>query len=214
MGNADPSVNIELGVFHMNGASGMKSAAALSLLDAGPFGAVEIAVGASDAAVGGRSKSKRDTLAALALASCRDMNASLKKASQDWSSPVDALKHVIRAYSNFAKRFPARYRLMRSPGDMGRQGELAPEVRRTVQIVVRLVQAAQQSGELIHGDPETFAALIVGAMHGQADLDRPGAGLSMGELPPLLLLELLGEKSGGRSAPHFERFFGSLRMIG
>jgi AcrR family transcriptional regulator len=182
--------------------------------DAAPFRAVETLVGVSDAAVSRRSKNKRDILAALALASFRDMNASVEKASQDWPSPFDALKHVIRVYSIFTKRFPARYRLMRSAEDIGQEGELASEVRRTVRTVARLVQTAQQAGQLKDGDPDKFAALIVGAMHGQADLDRSGTGLTAGKLPPLLLLELIAEKSGGRSARRFAHDFGSPRILG
>src|SRR5271166_6588970 len=196
----------------MNGASGVRAVSVLRSPQEGgpddvPFRAVETATGASDAAVSRRSKNKRDILAALGLASFKHLNASLEKASQDWSSPIDALKHVIETYSNFTKRFTARYRLL------GQEGELASEVRRTVQTVARLVQAAQQAGELTDGDSDTFAALIVGAMHGQADLDRSATRQNGGKLPPLLLLELIAEKSGRRDAQRFADFFGSLRII-
>jgi Tetracyclin repressor-like, C-terminal domain len=161
-----------------------------------------------------------DRSEALALASYRIMNAALEKASRDWSSPIEALRHAIRAYSIYARRF----RLILDHPDVGREnGELVMEIRRTVLTVARLVRAAQQAGRLRDGDPEEFAALFVGAAHGQADLELSGASPSDAELLPLLLLDLLARKSGGADAEDadarradahaFERSLGPARTL-
>lgn len=158
------------------------------------------------------SRSGPNVAAVLAAsASLRDLNAALKKTSQDWSSPFEALKLAIQAYSSFTRRFPASYLIMLSKVDNGREGELASEVRRTVSTVACLVQAAQQAGELKDGDPDQLAALIVAEVFSHGDLDHSRKGLSVGKLPPLLLLELLAEKSRVRTPRHFEHFFGSLQ---
>ncbi len=119
------------------------------------------------------------------------MNAALERASRDWSSPIEALRHAIRAYSNDVRRFQ---HILDEPGIGGQKGELAMEMRRTVLTVARLVWAAQRAGDLKDGEPEEMAALIVGATHGQADL-----ALSEGELLPLLLLDLFARKSGAKA---------------
>jgi hypothetical protein len=125
------------------------------------------------------------------------MNAALEKASRDWSSPIEALRHSIRAYFIYVRRF----RLMLDDLDVRREkSELAMEMRRTVLTVARLVRAAQQTGDLKQGDPEEIAALFVGATHGQADLEPSGVSLGDAELLPLLLLDLLARKSGGADA--------------
>jgi len=131
-----------------------------------------------------------DHLEALALASCRIMNAALENASRDWSSAVEALRHAVRAYSTYARRF----RLILDEPDIGQKSELAIEMRRTVLTVARLVRAAQQAGDLKDGDSEEIAALIVGASHAQADFSA-----SVGEHLPLLLLDLL-RRAGGADA--------------
>jgi Tetracyclin repressor-like, C-terminal domain len=145
--------------------------------------------------------SETDRLEALALASCRRMNAMLERASRDWSSPIAALRHAIRAYSTYAGRFPARFRLILEEPDIARQnGESAMEMRRAFLTIARLVQAAQQAGDLMDGDPTEIAALIIGATHGQADLDFAGVSGGVGESMPLLLLDLLGREAEGADA--------------
>ena len=161
----------------------------------------------------------RDRLQALALASCRIMNAALEKASRDWSSPIEALRHAVRAYSAYVWRF----RLILDAPDVGQKGELAMEIRRTVLSVAGLLRAAQQAGDLKDGDPEEIAALIVGAIHGQTDLEFPGVSESGGELLPLLLIDLVATKSGGvdvedadgrhADAHDFQRSFALLRTL-
>ena len=161
-----------------------------------------------------------DHLEALALAGCRIMNAALEKASRDWSSPIEALKHAIRAYFIYARRF----RTILDNVAVGRQkSELAMEMRRAVLTVARLVRAAQQTGDLEDGDSEEIAALFVGATHGQADLELSGMDGSVGELLPLLLLDLLARKSVGADAEgadarhadahDFDRSIGLLRTL-
>lgn len=119
------------------------------------------------------------------------MNAALERASWDWSSPIEALRHAIRTYSNDIRRFQL---ILNEPNIGGQKGELAMEMRRTVLTVARLVWTAQRAGDLKDGEPEEMAALIVGATHGQADL-----ALSEGELLPLLLLDLFARKSGAKA---------------
>ncbi len=182
-------------------------------LDAVPLPAAQKMAGVPQAAGGGRFDDRRDGLADLALANFMAMNAAVEKLRLHGSSAVEVLKFVIQTYHESIMRFPARYRLMLSKVDIGQEGALASEMRRTLRTVARLVQTAQEAGELKDGDPDKFAALIVGATHGQADLDSSGVAQSAGKPAPSLLVDLLAQKSGGRNARHFERHVGSLRTI-
>jgi AcrR family transcriptional regulator len=163
-------------------------------------------VGVSATAAYRHFKDKRDILEALASASLRELNDALEKACQRGSSPVEALKLLIDEYFHYARRFPARYRLMFGKPDFGENRKLGSEARRMLQIVARLVRAAQEAGQLKDQDPDKLAALIIGATHGQADLEQSGQanitkGMSAHDLMPLLLIDLLAQESGVSRTP-------------
>jgi hypothetical protein len=139
-----------------------------------------------------------------ALGSLLELNAALEKASQQQQSPVEVLTVVIREYSNYALRFPRRYRI--NTLDKPRVGSveeqrLEQEFRRTLQIVGRLTQAAQEAGEFKGSNPTQTAARIVGAIHGLADFLLSGSGklardASLAQRSLLGLLDLFPENSG------------------
>jgi AcrR family transcriptional regulator len=112
-------------------------------------------------------------------------NAALQKAKRDAASPFGALDHLIRAYFDFARRFPLRYRFLLEVSH--EDSPLGAEVRQAFEAVIDFVRAAQQANEIKGGDPKHISALIYGAAYGMADLavlNREGVVL---DLAPLLL---------------------------
>lgn len=182
-------------------------AAAARLLDEGGPEAVTLravaqAVGVSHNAPYRHFEDKRALLAAVAQAGFRELGAAFAQAAETASSPLAALRLVVRLYFEFARRRPARYRLLFSDPDVGREGgELEAEALRAFGAVARLVEAAQRSGELRPGEPAKLTALLYGAVHGLADLElsgraRAAKGMEAVDALPVILLDLLAEKVG------------------
>ena len=184
-------------------------ASAMQLLDAGGPSAVTLravggATGISQAAPYRHYEDKRCLLEAMVRANLDYFNAALQKAKHDAASPFGALDHLMRAYFDFAWRFPARYRFLL--GVSREDSPLGAEVRQAFGAVTDLVRAAQQAGEIKGGDAEYISALIFGAAYGMAELAVSNREGVAPDLAPMLLDLLLAgrEKPGAASAnnPH------------
>ncbi len=182
-------------------------AAAARLLDEGGPEAVTLravaqAVGVSHNAPYRHFEDKRALLTAVARAGFRELGSAFARASETAASPLAALKLVVCLYFDFARRHPARYKLLFSDPDVGREGgELEIEALRAFGVVAGLVGAAQRSGELRAGRPAEFTALLYGAVHGLADLElsgraRAAKGMEAVDALPVLLLDLLATEAG------------------
>jgi AcrR family transcriptional regulator len=181
-------------------------ASAMRLLDTGGPGAVTLravgdAAGISQSAPYRHYEDKRALLEAMVRANLDYLSAAFEKAEHDAASPFGVLDRVVRAYLDFAGRFPVRYRYL---AEVSREDTpLGSDVRQAFAVVNGLVRAAQQAGELTDRDPEQIAALIFGAAYGMADLAKfnlaNGAAreAAVPDPPPdlaPLLLELLAAK--------------------
>ena len=180
----------------------------MRLLDTGGPGAVTLravgdATGISQSAPYRHYEDKRALLEAMVRANLDYFNAALEKARRDQPSPFGALDRLVRAYFDFARRFPVRYRFLL---EVSREDTpLGAEVRQAFVAVTSLVRAAQQAGELKGGDAEQISALIFGAAYGMADLAQYGlvavapreGGVNPHDAPDLapLLLDLLAGTS-------------------
>jgi len=171
----------------------------MRLLDTGGPGAVTLravgdAAGISQSAPYRHYEDKRALLQAIVRANLGYFTAAVESAHHD-RSPAASLGQLIRAYFDFAWRFPVRYRFLLETGR--EHGPLGDEVRRVMKEVTLRVQAAQEAGEIRGGDPEQISALIYGVAYGVANKsqhDLPGAGehdaMSRGaglDLAPLLM---------------------------
>jgi len=180
-------------------------ASAMRLLDTGGPGAVTLravgdAAGISQSAPYRHYEDKRALLEAMVRANLDYFQTALEKAKRDAPSPFGALDRLMRAYFDFARRFPVRYRFLL---EVSREdSSLGAEVRQAFTAVSSLVRAAQQEGEIKSGDPEQISALVFGAAYGMADLAQHGlTTVAAGEgtppdpapdLAPLLLDLLAG----------------------
>ena len=185
----------------------------MRLLDTGGPGAVTLravgdAAGISQSAPYRHYEDKRALLEAMVRANLDYFNSALEKARRDQPAPFGALDRLVRAYFDFARRFPVRYRFLL---EVSREDSpLGAEVRQAFGAVTALVRTAQQAGELKGGDPEQISALIFGAAYGMADLAQYGlatlaareGGGALDDAPDLapLLLDLLAGTSPRRDA--------------
>ncbi|HZZ60199.1 MAG TPA: TetR/AcrR family transcriptional regulator [Roseiarcus sp.] len=181
---------------------------AMRLLDAGGPAAVTLravgdAAGISQSAPYRHYEDKRALLEAMVRANLDYFNSALEKAEREARSPFAALDQLVRAYFEFARRFPVRYRFLL---EISREeSPLGAEVRKAFGAVASLVRTAQQAGELKCGDPEQISALIFGAAYGMANLAQhrlsdvaPGKA-DAPDLAPLLL-DLLAQTPPGLQA--------------
>ncbi len=186
-------------------------ASAMQLLDSGGPGAVTLravgdATGISAAAPYRHYEDKRALIEAMVRANLEYFNAALNKAKHEAETPFAALDRLVRAYFDFAQRFPVRYRFLLEASH--EDSPLGMEVRQTFASVAALVRDAQQAGEISGGDPDQISALIFGAAYGAADMSQHGAPAGTRDqiapepapnLAPLLL-DLLSGAFGKRRA--------------
>ncbi len=187
-------------------------ASAMRLLDTGGPAAVTLravgdAAGISQSAPYRHYEDKRALLEAMVRANLDYFSNALEKAKREAPAPLEALDRLVRAYFDFAGRFPVRYRFLL---EVSREDSpLGAEVRQAFGAVTSLVRAAQQSGEIQGGDADQITALIFGAAYGMADLAQyglttlgPRAGPTPEPVPDLapLLLNLLAGTSVPRRA--------------
>ncbi len=152
-------------------------AAATRLLDEGGPSAVTLravgdAAGISQSAPYRHFADKRALLDAMVRQIIEQLSAVVETARAETASPVVALKHVVAEYYQFARTFPVRYRLLLE--ESRSDSAVGSEARKAFESVVELVHIAQKSGDLREGDPEQIVALILGAVHGMADLEQFG----------------------------------------
>ncbi len=184
---------------------------AMQLLDAGGPGAVTLravgdATGVSAAAPYRHYEDKRALLEAMVRANLVYFNSALDKAKRETASHFAALDHLVRAYFDFARRFPVRYRFLLEASH--EDSTLGMEVRQTFAAVANLVRDARQAGEINGGDPDQISALIFGAACGMADMSQHEmAGTARGGITPHpapnlapLLLDLLAGRFATRRA--------------
>ena len=166
--------------------------------------AVGDATGVSAAAPYRHYEDKRALLEAMVRANLVYFNSALEKARRDAPSPFAALDHLVRAYFDFAGRFPGRYRFLLEASH--EDSRLGIEVRETFAAVAALVRDALQSGEISGGDPDQISALIFGAAYGMADMSqhemtaRDRIAAPAPNLAPLLLDLLAGTFATRRAA--------------
>jgi AcrR family transcriptional regulator len=148
--------------------------AATELLDGGGPAAVTLRevgrlAGVSHNAPYKHFADKEELLAAIAARSLRPG----RRAVAAGAEPVDALRTMMHAYVRWAVRFPARFKLTFGAWstDSDELGAAATAARAEL---VQTVVAAQDAGQLLPGDPERVAALILAATHGAVDLFLSG----------------------------------------
>ena len=187
-------------------------ASAMQLLNLGGPGAVTLravgeATGVSAAAPYRHYEDKRALLEAMVRANLAYFNAALDKARRDAASPFAALDRLVRAYFDFARRFPVRYRFLLEASH--EESPLGTEVREILAAVAALVRDAQQSHEIEGGDPDQISALILGAACGMANMSQHVAATAPRDrivqdpppdLAPLLLALLAGTSATQRAA--------------
>lgn len=185
-------------------------ASAMHLLDSGGPAAVTLravgdATGVSAAAPYRHYQDKRALIEALIRANLTYFNHALEKATREATTSFSALDRLVRAYFDFARRFPVRYRFLLEASH--EDSELGAEARKTFRSVTDLVRQAQAKGELKDGDPKQISALIFGAAYGTADMSQHGGvgregreGILPSAAPDLapLLLDLLAAPSAGK----------------
>jgi len=131
---------------------------------------------------------KEELLAAVAARELRKQ--ARAESGRDVRPPITALRHRMDAYIRWATRHPARFKLTFGPWSRAwpELGEAAQEAR---VVVVGLVNAAQESGDLPPGEPERMAALVLATAHGAVDLALAGhlSPSGRGKASPLGLVE-------------------------
>jgi AcrR family transcriptional regulator len=184
-------------------------ASAMHLLDTGGPAAVTLravgdATGVSAAAPYRHYEDKRALLEAMVRANLEYFKAAREKARRDANSSFQALDRLVRAYFDFARRFPVRYRFLLEISH--EDSQIGAEAREAFGAVASLVREAQERGEIKTGAPEQISALIFGAAYGTADLAQHGeptaaardsAVSTAPDLAPLLL-DLLARPTTSR----------------
>lgn len=173
--------------------------AAIRLLDTGGPEAVTLRAVAQEVGVSHNAPykhftDKRALLSAVAQKSFADMNAAFAELSQQGQTPLASLRLIVARYLEFAENHPARYRLLFSDPDIGKEtGDVEAHALRTFDAVSKLLKAAQRTGEIRKEDPAKLTALLYGGIHGLADLKLSGRARSakgmddIGALSDLLL---------------------------
>ena len=115
---------------------------------------------------------KEDLLAAVAAAQLRENRDSMRQL-RDGREPGAALRLILHAYVGRAMAHPQMFRLIYGPWrtDSAELGQAADGAR---SLLVEVVQAAQDSGDLPAGDPDRMTALLQALAHGAADLALSG----------------------------------------
>lgn len=115
---------------------------------------------------------KEDLLAAVAAAQLQANRDTMLRLS-DGRPPGQALRLILHAYVDRAMAHPEMFRLIYGSWrtDSAELGEAAHGAR---SLLVDVVRAAQDSGDLPAGDPDRMTALLQALAHGAADLSLAG----------------------------------------
>lgn len=152
--------------------------AAARLLDEGGVEAVTLRevgrlAGVSHNAPYKHFSGKQALLAAVAARELRALHEAVRDSMRRKRSPRTALRAALRDYLDWAKRYPARFKLVFGPWTVD-SPELAAAAATTHAAFVELVVAAQATRELPPGDPVRLASLLRALAHGAADLALTG----------------------------------------
>ncbi|MGP4086286.1 TetR/AcrR family transcriptional regulator [Streptomyces sp. KR55] len=159
-----------------------KGAAALSLRE------LARETGVSHAAPGRHFKDKQALLDALALTGFERLTETVVTADDPALPIEERLIRLARAYLGFTIENAALLELMyarKHDPDVSQQ--LASAMERAIEPFVRLIEGAQQRGEIVAGDPEQITLLAGATLHGVA------AFTAQGTLPPQAALDGIGE---------------------
>jgi AcrR family transcriptional regulator len=152
--------------------------AAAALLDEGgpaavTFRAVGERVGLSHNAAFKLFRDKESLLAAVAGRELRRQAEALREVSVPGADPATALRRLSHGYTRWAINYPARFKLT-----FGTWREVHAELSEAATAArsgfIEAVRAAQQAGEIVSGDPERIASLLLATAHGAADLALNG----------------------------------------
>jgi AcrR family transcriptional regulator len=152
-------------------------AAAAQLLDQGGPAAVTLRevgkrAGVSHNAPYKHFKSKEDLLAAIATRELARQAKAMHSVGTR-TPPLEALRSLMHGYVRWARAYPARFKLTFGSWSHG-SAELGDAATRARVALVDIVRAAQERGQLGHGDPERIASLMLALAHGAADLALGG----------------------------------------
>ncbi|MBZ9640342.1 TetR/AcrR family transcriptional regulator [Streptomyces sp. PSKA30] len=159
-----------------------KGAAALSLRE------LARETGVSHAAPGRHFKDKQALLDALALTGFERLTEVMATADDPALPVEERLTRLAAAYLGFTIENAALLELMyarKHDPDVSQQ--LAAAVERAIEPFVRLIEGAQQRGEIVEGDPEHITLLAGATLHGVA------AFTAQGTLPPQAALDGIDE---------------------
>jgi AcrR family transcriptional regulator len=115
-------------------------------------------------------------LAAVAEIDLDDLTFLFTDALQPGSdSPFAELRTALLHLFVFARKSPARYRLLFSSAEVVMPGgSTQQKAAATIDALATLIQACQNAGELSPGDPHKMAGLMYSAVHGLIDLELGG----------------------------------------
>jgi AcrR family transcriptional regulator len=110
---------------------------------------------------------KEELLAAIAATELRNQS-QLMRGLAATRKPIDALRALARAYAEWGRRKPARFKLTFSAWNV-ESDELREAAAESRAVLVSIVEAAQARAELPKGDPERLAALMLALARGAVD---------------------------------------------
>jgi AcrR family transcriptional regulator len=110
---------------------------------------------------------KEELLAAIAAGELRTQSELMRRlvAARE---PLDALRALARAYAEWGRSKPARFKLTFGAWNI-ESNELREAAAESRAVLVSIVEAAQARAELPKGDPERLAALMLALAHGAVD---------------------------------------------
>ena len=154
--------------------------AAASLLDRGGESAVTLravgeAAGVSHNAPYKHFKDRSALLAAVAVADLRMLTASFREVSLAEQEPVGQLQEVLRHFAAYSRECPARYRLLFSDPEIGREGgELEAAALELFTVFASMVEHCQAAGKFPEIPNAALTKLIYASVHGLIDLQAGG----------------------------------------
>ena len=130
------------------------------------------AAGVAPAAPYRHFPSRRALLAAVAEAGHAQLQAAMRRAAPARRPPVERLRGMGLAYVRFARRDPARFRLMFSPelADRTALPALDAASRATLELLLSVVRDARADGQTREVEPHVVALACWSLTHGLATL--------------------------------------------
>jgi AcrR family transcriptional regulator len=110
---------------------------------------------------------KEELLAAIAAGELRSQSELMRRLVAA-RTPLDALRALARAYAEWGRNKPARFKLTFGAWNI-ESNELREAAAESRAVLVSIVEAAQARAELPKGDAERLAALMLALAHGAVD---------------------------------------------